>query len=98
MTAITLPRPEDLPAAERHPKWYPIVIQRVDGFLAAHTASFEAVAAALPTEALHPVRLPIGRALIAVALYQKRAATAGPGASTLVMPPYAELRAQDPLF
>jgi hypothetical protein len=70
---------------------YPIVIQRVDGFLAAHTASVEAVAAALPTDALHPVRLPNGRALIAVALYQKRAAIAGSGASTIVFPPYAEL-------
>jgi len=90
VTTLTIPRPDD-PAAERHPEWYPIEIRRVDGFLAAHTASFEAVAAALPTEALHPVRLPNGRALIAVALYQKRAASAGSGASTNVMPPYAEL-------
>lgn len=70
---------------------YPIVIQRIDGLLTAHTASFEAVAADLPTEALHPVRLPNGRALIAVTFYQKRAPTAGSGASTIVMPPYAEL-------
>jgi hypothetical protein len=91
VTTTILPRPDAPPAAERHPDWYPIVIQRVDGFLAAHTASFDAVAAALPTESLHPVRLPNGRAVIAVALYQKRAATAGSGASTLVMPPYAEL-------
>jgi hypothetical protein len=90
VTTITLPPPEDPPAPERR-SVYPIVIQRVDGFVTAHTASFDAVTAALPTRALHPVRLPNGRALISVALYQKRAATAGSGASTLVMPPYAEL-------
>jgi hypothetical protein len=90
VTATTVLRPDDPPAAERDSR-YPIVIQRVDGFVTAHTASFDAVAAALPTEALHPVRLPNGRALIAIAFYQKRAATAGSGASTLVMPPYADL-------
>ncbi len=90
-STVTTRRSEDDPTTGRHPEWYPIVIQRLDGFLAAHTASFEAVAAALPTKGLHPVRLPNGRALIAVALYQKRAATAGLGASTIVMPPYAEL-------
>jgi hypothetical protein len=90
VTVITPMRPEGSLAAERG-SVYPIVIQRVDGFITAHTASFDAVTAALPTEALHPVRLPNGRAVIAIALYEKRAATAGSGASTLVLPPYAEL-------
>lgn len=90
MTTVTLPGPERRPATDDHSE-YPIVIQRIDGFLTAHSASFDAVAAALPTDALHPVRLPNGRALIAVAFYQKRAATAGSGVSALVSPPYAEL-------
>jgi hypothetical protein len=69
VTTITLPRPEDSLAAECR-SVHPIVIQRVDGLMTAHMASFDAVRAALPTRALHPVGLLNWRALISVALYR----------------------------
>jgi hypothetical protein len=56
-----------------------------------HAASFEGVRAMLPSPELHPLRLPDGRAMIGIALAQKRAATATTPMGTVPMPPYAEL-------
>lgn len=81
---------------------FPVVIHRLDGFQALHTASLEAVRALLPSTSLHPVQAPNGRAMIAVGAFQKREATAGVGDAAFPMPPYAEvmvsaLVAQHPL-
>src|SRR5512136_1793175 len=73
------------------PIGYPVIIHRLDGCRAIHAASFEAVRAMLPSPDLHPLRLPDGRAMMVVALVQKRAATATTPTGTPPMPPYAEL-------
>lgn len=70
---------------------YPVVIHRVDGCMSIHGASFEAVRAMLPSPELHPLRLPNGRAMMGVALAQKRAATATTATGSAPMPPYAEV-------
>jgi hypothetical protein len=70
---------------------YPIVIHRIDGCMSVHAASFKAIRAALPSPALNPLRLPDGRAMVAISLYEKRAATATTPSGTVSMPPYAEL-------
>jgi hypothetical protein len=70
---------------------YPAVIHRLDGFMAAHSCAFDALEAALPTDELHPLRLPNGRAILVFALFQKRAVTGGTGAAARALPPYAEL-------
>lgn len=70
---------------------YPVIIHRVDGCMSVHPASFEAVSAMLPSSELHPLQMPDGRAMVAVALYQKHAATATTPTGTAPMPPYAEL-------
>lgn len=72
-------------------RWYPVVIHRLDGFQALHTASFEAVRALLPSASLYPVRAPNGRALIAFGAIQKREATAGVGNDAEPLPAYAEV-------
>jgi hypothetical protein len=82
---------EVLQQAGGGPARYPLVIHRLDGFMAAHSCSFDALAAALPTDELHPLRLPNGRAILVFALFQKRAPTGGTGAETRALPPYAEL-------
>jgi hypothetical protein len=70
---------------------YPILIHRLDGCMATYAASFEAVRTMLPSPGLHPLRLPDGRAMIGVALAQKRAVTATTATGTVPMPPFAEL-------
>lgn len=70
---------------------YPVLIHRMDGCLSTYAASFEAVRAMLPSPELHPLRLPDGRAMIGIALAQKRAATATTPTGTAPMPPYAEV-------
>lgn len=67
------------PAVPASDNLYPLVIHRVDGFMAAHSCAFDALAAALPTDELHPLRLPNGRAILVFALFQKRAPTGVPG-------------------
>jgi len=70
---------------------YPVIVHRLDGCMSVHAASFEAVEAMLPSPSLHPLRLPDGRAMIGVALFQKRSATATTATGTVPLPPYAEL-------
>lgn len=70
---------------------YPVAIHRMDGCMSIHAASFDAARTMLPSPALHPLRLPDGRAMVSFALAQKRAATATTSTGTTPMPPYAEL-------
>jgi hypothetical protein len=70
---------------------FPLVVHDLDGFQSYHPASFQAVRALLPSEALHPLRLPDGRALLAFVVTRKRTVTAGSGPSSVALPAYADL-------
>jgi hypothetical protein len=56
----------------------PILYFRDDMFAAFHTADLRAVRAALPSDRLHPLRLPGGRALAAVVAFNYVETTIGP--------------------
>ena len=58
---------------------FPLVVHDLDGFPSYHPASFEAVRAVVPTQVLHPLRLPDGRALLAFVVTRKRTVTVGSG-------------------
>jgi hypothetical protein len=64
-----------------------------DEFMATlHTASYDAVAEALPSELIRPARWIDGRALLSVAAFRYRTTTcAAPDGATFVMAPYAEV-------
>lgn len=68
----------------------PVVFHRSDSFQTFHAASFEAVSAALPTERLHPVRLPNDRAVVHIAAFQHAVVTAH-GVDGLAALPYGEV-------
>lgn len=68
----------------------PVFLHRVDGFWSVHAAQLDAVAASLPSDLLHPVRLPDGRAVVMLAVFQKREVTDGNEPGRL-LPPYAEV-------
>lgn len=84
------PSSQPSPSSDAAPR-YPVVIHRLDGFQALHTASFEAVRTLLPSPSLYPLRAPNGRAMIAIGAFQKREATAGVGDDAMPMPAYAEV-------
>lgn len=68
----------------------PIVYHRSEGIQTLHTASLEAVRAALPTDELHPVRAASDRAVIAVTAYRHDEVTAHGVHGRAVMP-YGEV-------
>lgn len=81
-------QPADEAAAPR----YPIILHRVDGSMALHSCSFRALRVALPSDNLHPLRQPNGRALLAFSLYQKREVSAASGEQRVALPPEARAR------
>ena len=70
----------------------PLLLHRSDGLAALVPAEYEAVAAALPTDELQPLRLPGGRAVVLIGAYRHHeiSISAADG-STLAIRPYAEV-------
>jgi hypothetical protein len=68
----------------------PVVWHRSESYQTLHSASLEAVRAALPTPDLHPVRLPGDRAVLLVAGFQHDVMTAH-GVNGRAMLPYGEV-------
>jgi hypothetical protein len=50
--------------------WLPMVIHRMDGFTSLHAASMRAARELLPSDSLHPVSLPDGRAAVMISAFR----------------------------
>jgi hypothetical protein len=68
----------------------PVVWHRSESCQTLHSASFEAIAAVLPTPDLHPVRFPGGRAIVLISSFQHDVITAH-GVRGRAMLPYGEV-------
>lgn len=70
----------------------PTAIHRIASFQTLHLAAFEPVRAAIPTDALHPVRWLDGRALVFVAAMRHHDVTASfDSGEPYITPPYGEV-------
>ena len=75
-----------------HEGWLPLFYQHNETFASLHRASFDAVAAALPTEDLVPYRWVDGSALVMVQAFRYHEVTwTGPDGSQGQMVPYGEI-------
>ena len=74
--------------------WLPMIIHRMDGFSSIHGASMRAARELLPSDALHPVSLPDGRAAVVITAFRYWEMTdSRPEPTEAAEPPYAEVAA-----
>jgi hypothetical protein len=81
---------EPWPAVDGIPARCPAYVNRVELFGSFHPADLAAVASALPSDAIHPVRLPDGRAIMFVGGLHYRDITSAAFAGAMT-PPYGEV-------
>lgn len=74
--------------------WLPMTIHRMDGFASLHRASMAAARQLLPSDALHPVSLPGGDAVVMISAFRYWEITDDrPSPTEPAEPPYAEVAA-----
>jgi hypothetical protein len=81
---------EDWPTVNGIPSRAPAFVNRLELFTSFHAADHEAIAQELPSQDIHPVRLPDGRAIVAVSGLHYREIT-NTAFSGPVAPPYGEV-------
>ena len=86
--------PPQAVSVDGHEFWLPMVIHRMDGFSSLHGASMAAARELLPSDALHPVSLPDGRAAVMISAFRYWEITdSRPEPTEPAEAPYAEVAA-----